>query len=222
MNPVMLHLARATWLKTVLTEQFRMSECMEKEKDDFQSYKNYFLIASPTMKDPSFQNTVVYLCEHTPKGAMGIVINRAVAMSVAELLGRIGISEHEASLEDTCLYDGGPVQNERGFVLHRPKFFFQSTLAITNEVMLSTSRDALQAIAQGQTKIQDCLISLGYSGWSSGQLESELAGNGWLLAPAQADIIFKTDVQDRYRAALALLGLDGFALEDWTIDEGHA
>ena len=195
---------------------------MAKNKDDFQSYKDYFLIASPTMRDPSFKDAVVYLCEHTPKGAMGIVINRAVAMSVADLMNRIGIGECDPALAEKFLYDGGPVQNERGFVLHRPKYFFQSTLAITNDMMLSTSRDALEAIAKAESQVSESLISLGYSGWSAGQLEDELAGDGWLLAPAQGSIIFETPVQDRYRAALGLLGLADISPENWAFEQGHA
>lgn len=190
--------------------------------DKFQSYKNYFLIAAPNMKDPTFSGTVVYVCEHTEKGAMGIVINRPLGMTVESLLERINVPVRNEETSEAFLYDGGPVQTERGFVLHRPKHFYHSTLAITNEVMLSTSKDILEAIATGENLPENYLISLGYSGWSAGQLEDELAVTGWLVAPADVSIIFDVPSEERYHAALGLLGLADFALENWASEEGHA
>ena len=114
---------------------------------DFVSYKDHFLVAAPNMKDPVFSKTVIYLCSHTPEGAMGIVINRGVALSVASLLERVGIDSQNDELHEMMLFDGGPVQVERGFVLHTPKNKYHSSVSITEQITLSTSRDVLEAIA---------------------------------------------------------------------------
>ena len=188
----------------------------------FVSYKNYFLIAAPNMLDPTFARTVVYLCEHTESGAMGIVINRTMALSVANLLERLDIESQSERLHSEWLYDGGPVQMERGFVLHSPYQIFHSTLQVSDQVMLSTSRDVLEAIGGGETSPDKFLVSLGYSGWSAGQLEDELTANGWLLAPADESIIFDIAAPKRYEAALALLVLTDSGLEGWTKETGHA
>ena len=188
----------------------------------FVSYKNHFLIAAPNMKDPTFAGAVIYLCEHTEKGAMGVMINRSLNLTIASLLQRLNITVTNEDTEAAWLFDGGPVQTERGFVLHRPKHFYHSTLMITNNVMLSTSKDVLDAIGCGENHPKDYLVSLGYSGWSAGQLESELAVTGWLVAPADEAIIFDTPVEERYRKALAILGLESTSLENWISEEGHA
>ena len=186
------------------------------------SYKNYFLIAAPNMLDPTFARTVVFLCEHTESGAMGIVINRTMALSVANLLQRLDIESHLETLHSQWLYDGGPVQMERGFVLHSPKQIFHSTLEVSARVMLSPSRDVVEAIGRGESMPEKFLVSLGYSGWSAGQLEDELAANGWLLAPADESIIFDIAAPKRYEAALSLLGITDSGLDGWTKETGHA
>ncbi len=189
---------------------------------NFVSYKNYFLIAAPNMKDPTFAGTVVYICEHTKSGAMGIVVNRSIHLSVDSLLQRIGIKNKNPSLQNIFLYDGGPVQVERGFVLHSANKKYHSTMQVTERIYLSTSRDVLEAVGEGNDAPEKFLISLGYSGWSEGQLEAELAVSGWLIAPADEGIIFDTPVQDRYEKALGLLGIDSSTFEAWGEDAGHA
>ena len=165
---------------------------------EFISYKNHFLIAAPNMKDPTFEGTVVYICEHTKSGAMGIVINRSIHLSVESLLERIGIENKNSALKDIYLYDGGPVQVERGFVLHSANKKYHSTMQVTDRIYLSTSRDVLEAVAIGEDAPEKFLLSLGYSGWSEGQLEAELAVSGWLIAPADESIIFDTPENLRY------------------------
>lgn len=193
-----------------------------KKMAEFVSYKNHFLIAAPNMKDPTFEGTVVYICEHTKSGAMGLVINRPIHLSVESLLERIGIENKNPALKDCYLYDGGPVQVERGFVLHTASRKYHSTMQVTEGIYLSTSRDVLEAVAVNEDAPEKFLLSLGYSGWSDGQLESELAVSGWLIAPADESIIFDTPVDERYEKALKLLGIDLSTLEAWGNEAGHA
>lgn len=189
---------------------------------DFISYKNHFLIAAPNMKDPTFEGTVVYICEHTKSGAMGIVINRPIHLSVDSLLERIGIENENPELKNVFLYDGGPVQVERGFVLHTANKKYNSTMQVTDRIFLSTSKDVLEAVGAKREAPEKFLLSLGYSGWSAGQLEDELAVSGWLIAPADESIIFDTPVEERYERSLELLGIDSVTLEAWGEDAGHA
>ena len=189
---------------------------------EFVSYKNHFLIAAPNMKDPTFAGTVVYICEHTKSGAMGIVINRSIRLSVEALLQRIGIENKNPALKDVFLFDGGPVQVERGFVLHQANRKYHSTMVVTDDIYLSTSRDVLESVGANEDAPKRFLLSLGYSGWSDGQLEDELAVSGWLIAPADETIIFDTPVEERYEKALQLLGIDAVTLEAWGEDAGHA
>ena len=189
---------------------------------EFISYKNHFLIAAPNMKDPTFEGTVVYICEHTKSGAMGIVINRSIHLSVESLLERIGIENKNSALKDIYLYDGGPVQVERGFVLHSANRKYHSTMQVTDRIYLSTSREVLEAVAIGEDAPEKFLLSLGYSGWSEGQLEAELAVSGWLIAPADESIIFDTPENLRYEKALKLIGIDPSTLEAWGNEAGHA
>ena len=190
---------------------------------EFVSYKNYFLIAAPNMKDPTFAQAVVYICEHTKSGAMGLVINRPIHLSVESLLTRIGIENKNPALKEVYLFDGGPVQVERGFVLHSANKKYHSTMTVTARISLSTSRDILEEIGSAQADAPEhFLLSLGYSGWSEGQLEAELSVSGWLVAPADESIIFDTPVEERYERALSLLGINTATLEAWGEDAGHA
>lgn len=189
---------------------------------DFVSYKDHFLVAAPNMKDPVFSKTVIYLCSHTPEGAMGIVINRGMALSVASLLERVGIDSQNDELHEMMLFDGGPVQVERGFVLHTPKNKYHSSVSITEQITLSTSRDVLEAIANVDQAPDKFLISLGYSGWSEGQLESELALSGWLIAPADSAVIFDVPVERRYDVVLESIGLSADDFSHWSQGTGHA
>ena len=167
---------------------------------------NQFLMAMPGMVDGEFAGTVIYLCEHTPKGALGLVINRPTDLSVAGLLEKIDLKLEIALPQNAAVYFGGPVHTDRGFVLHSPAGSFSSSIQL-GQLALTTSRDVLQAVAQGNGP-EKMLVTLGYSGWGAGQLESEIAQNAWLTVPANADVIFATPPEDRYAAALKLLGID--------------
>ncbi|WP_034299622.1 YqgE/AlgH family protein [Herbaspirillum sp. RV1423] len=176
---------------------------------------NHFLIAMPSMLDPIFGGTVVYLCEHNQNGALGVVINKPTDMTMDVLFDRINLKleiVHDSPDAAPELYRspvmfGGPVQVERGFVLHTAMDQFSSTLQVTEGISLTTSKDVLEAVAHGDGP-QQVLVSLGCSGWSAGQLEEELGRNGWLTVKADPSIIFDLPVEQRFTAALALLGID--------------
>lgn len=167
---------------------------------------NQFLMAMPGMVGGEFAGTVIYLCEHGPKGALGLVINRPTDLSVAGLLEKIDLKLEIALPQNASVYFGGPVHTDRGFVLHSPAGSFSSSIQL-GQLALTTSRDVLQAVAEGHGP-EKMLVTLGYSGWGAGQLESELAQNAWLTVPANPDVIFATPPEDRYAAALKLLGID--------------
>lgn len=178
-----------------------------------------FLIAMPSLADPNFSRTVTYVCEHNAEGAMGIVINRPSDITLAELFAHLGYPvEDNAEAAQRPVYVGGPVQQDRGFVLHSPGGDWDSTLAISESVSVTTSTDVLEAIAQG-TGPRDYLVALGYAGWGAGQLEEEMADNAWLSGPAAASIIFRLQTAERWRAAAGLLGVDIALLSS---DAGHA
>lgn len=181
---------------------------------------NHFLIAMPTMLDPIFGGTVIYLCEHNANGALGVVINKPTDMTMETLFERIDLKLEiapDAPPANPVMF-GGPVQVERGFVLHSPIQQFSSTLKVSPDVALTTSKDVLEAAAHGDGPPR-MLVSLGCSGWSAGQLEEELGRNGWLTVPADPGIIFEMPVEDRFNAALRLLGIDPIML---TAESGHA
>ncbi|MBV5274239.1 MAG: YqgE/AlgH family protein [Lamprocystis purpurea] len=182
------------------------------------SLTNHFLIAMPGLQDPNFARTVTYVCEHTDQGAMGIVINRPTEVTLGELLAQLDIPTRLSAVRDTLVYQGGPVQTDRGFVLHTAGPSFDSTINITSRISVTTSRDVLEAIAGGEGPPQ-VLIALGYAGWGSGQLEQELSANAWLSGPANDDIIFRLDAESRWLAAAKLLGVDLNLLSG---EAGHA
>jgi len=166
-----------------------------------------FLIAMPSMADPNFSGTVVYVCEHNDKGALGLVINRSTDLTLAKLFDKIDLKLEIAPWKDTPVYFGGPVQTERGFVLHVPSGNYSSSLVVTDQIALTTSKDVLEAVAQG-TGPQRLMVTLGYSGCGEGQLEDEILHNAWLTVAAQTEIIFETPVEQRFSSALRLLGID--------------
>ena len=178
---------------------------------------NQFLMAMPGMVVGEFAGTVIYLCEHGPKGALGLVINRPTDLSVAGLLEKIDLKLEIALPQNASVYFGGPVHTDRGFVLHSPAGSFSSSIQL-GQLALTTSRDVLQAVAQGNGP-DKMLVTLGYSGWGAGQLENEIAQNAWLTVPANPDVIFATPPEDRYSAALKLLGIDPAMLSSVA---GHA
>jgi putative transcriptional regulator len=179
---------------------------------------NQFLIAMPNLLDPNFFHSVTYICEHNENGAMGIVINQPVDLTLGELITQIGTDRAPSDLFDQSVYRGGPVETERGFVLHQPIGDWDSTLPITDVIGISTSNDIIEAIAAGNGPKQ-CLVALGYAGWGAGQLEQEMADNAWLSGPADTRIIFDTQVERRWEEAARLLGVD---INQLSGDAGHA
>ena len=177
-----------------------------------------FLIAMPALEDPYFSNALVYICEHNENGALGIIVNRPIDMSLAGLLEKIDIKLEAESLANLPVYFGGPVQLDRGFVLHRPHGQWQSTLVVNSEIGLSSSRDVLAAVGkEGQPA--EIIVTLGYAGWEAGQLENELSQNSWLTVPAKPGILFEMPPEERLPAALQNLGVSLTQLSDVA---GHA
>lgn len=175
--------------------------------DPFPSLANHFLIAMPNMLDPNFEGTVIFMCEHNERGALGLVVNRNTEILVSNLLDRIDLQLEIALQADRKVLYGGPVQSDRGFVLHTPSREWNSTLRVGSDIALTTSKDVLEALAGG-TGPRDWLITLGYAGWAAGQLEHEIAENAWLTVKASPDILFHTPVERRFTAAFQLLGFD--------------
>jgi putative transcriptional regulator len=178
---------------------------------------NQFLIAMPAMADASFAGAVIYLCEHTERGALGLVINRPTDLTLESLFERIDLKLEIAPIKDAPVFFGGPVQTDRGFVLHAPIGEYSSSMKV-GELALTTSRDVLQAVADGEGP-KRMLVTLGYAGWSAGQLEAELSQNAWLSVAADAHVIFDVPPTERYPAALKLLGIDPVMLAG---EAGHA
>lgn len=172
---------------------------------------NQFLIAMPGMKDGNFAGAVVYMCEHNDKGALGLVINKPIDINLKHLFEKVDLSLERPDLAARPVFFGGPVQTERGFVLHESLDaeggHYNSTLRVTDSLEMTTSRDVLEALSSGAGP-RKVFITLGYSGWGAGQLEEELSRNGWLTVDAEPDIIFNTPVEQRYDKALSLLGID--------------
>jgi putative transcriptional regulator len=179
---------------------------------------HHFLIAMPAMADPNFARSLTYICEHNDQGALGVVVNRPIDMTLGALFEQIEIPLQDREWAALPVYYGGPVQVDRGFVLHRPAGAWQSTLAVSQDVALTTSKDILEAVAEGRGPHQ-MLVSLGYAGWAPGQLEEELGQNAWLTVPANLDVIFELPPERRFNAAMELLGIDPARLSD---DVGHA
>lgn len=180
--------------------------------------RHHFLIAMPHLDDPHFAQALVYVVEHGPDGAMGLVVNRPSGLSLADVMEQLRPDVAPAPLNRNLpIFSGGPVQTERGFVLHPPGRTFAATLAL-GELSLSTSQDALFAIADGLGPDRH-LVTLGYAGWEAGQLDAELADNAWLTCPALDEILFDLPYDQRLAAAAASLGVD---LRRLTSQAGHA
>jgi putative transcriptional regulator len=182
---------------------------------------NHFLIAMPSMQDPVFGGTVVYICEHNDKGVLGVVINKPTDMTMEILFERIDLTIsdglHSEVVNEPIMF-GGPVQDDRGFVLHTPGTPYSSSLTVTDEVAFTTSIDVLEAVAAGNGPSR-LLVSIGYAGWSPGQLEDEIGRNGWLTVGADAHVLFDLPIEERYNAAIKLLGIDPMMLAS---EAGHA
>ena len=179
------------------------------------SLRHQFLVASPYLQDPRFHGAVIYLCEHSDEGALGLTVNHPLDIHLGEILEQLDMEGGEL---DVPVYGGGPVQPERGFVLHSPDAGWQNTAQVADDVLLTTSRDVLSDIGAGSGP-KNYLVCLGYAGWSEGQLEEELSSNAWLTCPATADILFGTPWEERYQAVLKLIGIDLNQLSEFV---GHA
>ena len=179
---------------------------------------HHFLIAMPAMTDPVFAKSLTYVCEHNKQGALGIVVNRPITLTLGELFAQIKVPLNVTELENLPVHFGGPVQTDRGFVLHSPVGEWQSTLAVKGQIGMTTSKDILEAVGLGKGP-NNILVTLGYAGWAQGQLEHELSQNAWLSVPASEQILFELPAEERLAAAMAILGVDYATL---SADSGHA
>jgi putative transcriptional regulator len=199
---------------------------------------HHFLIAMPGLEDPTFAKSVVYVCEHSERGAMGLIINKPGDLSLKHLFDKVELPLHRQDLLQSDVLHGGPVQTERGFVLHDPMLekdsvdseisnteavatpnsIYASTLSVPGGLAMTTSKDVLEALANGSGP-QRVVVTLGYASWGEGQLESEIGENSWLTVPADPSVIFDTPIEQRYDKALSLLGLQAWMLSS---EAGHA
>ncbi|GGD08263.1 UPF0301 protein R00917 [Aureimonas glaciei] len=198
---------------------------MKDRADDNQpSLEGHFLIAMPGMEDERFARSVIYICAHSPKGAMGFIINKAQEISFGALLTQLGIVADEDEIRlpakgrEVSVCMGGPVERGRGFVLHSDDYDSESTVAVTDRVSLTPTLDILKAISAGIGPTT-AIMALGYAGWGEGQLEAEIAANGWLTCEADFGVMFAPELDDKYSRALALLGVDPAFLNS---EVGHA
>jgi len=180
--------------------------------------KNQFLIAMPTLLDPNFFRSVAYICEHNQHGAMAIVINQPVDLTVGELIEQMKHKAPKTALSEKPVFRGGPVDVDRGFVLHQSGSQWEATLPITDNIFLTTSNDIITAMAEGHGPEQS-LVALGFAGWGAGQLEEEICDNAWLNCPADSKLLFETEIDNRWEAAAALIGID---IHQLTGAVGHA
>jgi putative transcriptional regulator len=179
---------------------------------------NQFLIAMPSLRDPGFKRGVAYVCQYNDDGAMGLLINRLSEYRLGDVLAQMNLKSDITEVSDAPVLIGGPVQPERGFVLHAPHGKWESSFNISENICVTTSRDILAAIAEGHGPEQ-ALITLGYSGWSAGQIETELRENAWLTVEANERILFDTPLESRWEAAAALVGVN---IANLTGYAGHA
>ena len=184
---------------------------------------HHFLIAMPGLNDVAFGRSVVYLCEHSDRGALGLIINKPSDINLKNLFDKVELPLHRADLTQAPVFQGGPVQTERGFVLHESMMpghesVYASTMMIPGGLEMTTSKDVLEALSTGAGP-RKIFISLGYSAWGQGQLESEISDNSWLTVAADPAVIFDTPVEQRYDKALLLLGVQSWMLSP---DAGHA
>ncbi|MCO4798274.1 MAG: YqgE/AlgH family protein [Colwelliaceae bacterium] len=183
-----------------------------------ESLEDHLLIAMPALKDSYFDKTVTYICEHNDEGAMGLIINLPVSVTVNQLLAQLDEDlPHNPELGQQVL-TGGPVSTDRGFVLHSPQKGWSSSLSLSDDVMITTSKDIL--IALGSEKAPEkYMVTLGYAGWGPGQLEEEIQANSWLTTPSDNDILFNTPIEQRWQKAAEKLGVN---IAHLSSDIGHA
>ncbi|VAW64167.1 UPF0301 protein YqgE [hydrothermal vent metagenome] len=179
---------------------------------------NHFLIAMPNLEDGNFSQSVTYICEHDENGALGVTINRPSEISLAEIFSQLQIDAPPDHTRDQTVLSGGPVQTDRGFIIHAPLGDWSSSLHVTDSIAVTTSQDIMLAIANNEGP-ERSIIALGYAGWGPGQLEYEISENSWLSCPATEKILFDTPIEKRWKAAALLLGIDLQLLSNMT---GHA
>ena len=183
------------------------------------SLAGQLLVAMPQMADPRFARSVVYLCAHSVDGAMGLVVNRLIdSLSFQNLLEQIGVEQDGSAARDLPIHFGGPVESSRGFVLHSTDYVQDSTLVIEDEIALTATIDVLKAIARGDGP-RHRVLALGYAGWAAGQLDAEIQANGWLLVPADVELVFGLDNDTKWERAIAKIGIDLTLLSS---EAGHA
>jgi putative transcriptional regulator len=191
---------------------------MKRSRDEDTRLTGMLLVAMPSMPDPRFAHSVIYVCAHSEEGAMGLVVNQVVQnITLPHVIGQLGI-EGEMADQDTRVHFGGPVETSRGFVLHSPDYVLESTLVIDDSFALTATVEVLKAIAAGEGPKRR-VFALGYAGWAAGQLDREIQENGWLVVPADADIVFSIDNETKWQRALAKIGVDPSLLSSAA---GHA
>jgi len=178
----------------------------------------HLLIAMPSMMDPNFHRTVTYVCEHSEHGALGLVINRPLDIDLGEVFQQLSLANTSAEIANTPILRGGPVELERGFVIHESTDEWESTASVKDSIQVTTSQDILSAMAAGSGP-KRAVVVLGYAGWGAGQLEYEMTENAWLSAPASKNIVFETPFEQRWQEAAGLLGID---LATISTEAGHA
>ncbi|GBF31631.1 hypothetical protein MnTg04_01594 [bacterium MnTg04] len=179
---------------------------------------DHFLIAMPAMGDPNFHHSVTYICEHNEQGALGITINRPMNLNLGDIFDQLNLERSSDVSETAPILLGGPVQPDRGFVLHNPRGQWDSSMETGDKIQVTTSQDVLQAMARGEGPHQ-AIVALGYAGWTAGQLEQEVVENAWLTVPSSYEIIFETPYDKRWESAAALLGVDVKSISNYA---GHA
>jgi putative transcriptional regulator len=194
------------------------SEGTEPGGENFASLTNHLLIAMPSLTDPNFAQTVALICEHTDRGALGIVLNKPLPMRLSDVLEQMRITPSSENIAAQPVLRGGPVNTDRGFVLHRPGGQWDHTHKVSETIQVTTSRDVLAAMARGEGP-QDAFIALGYAGWDSGQLEREIRENAWMSVPVDARVVFELPFAERWSGAWRLLGINVGQL---SLTAGHA
>ena len=179
---------------------------------------NQFLIAMPSLKDPNFEKTVTYICAHNEEGAMGIVINKPLDLELGQIFEQMDIPTDNSDHCDKRVFHGGPVHTDRGFILHHADSQWDSSIVVSDNICVTTSKDILEAIATGDGP-GEALIALGYAGWARGQLEQELMDNAWLSGPADENIIFNTPFEQCWQSTARHMGID---IDRLSPDIGHA
>ena len=195
-----------------------MTKTEQSETASVDSLTGHFLIAMPSLNDGFFNQAVTYICEHDKNGSFGIIINQKTGITLKQIAKEMAIETENNYNDKQLVFIGGPVDQGRGFILHRPVGNWQSSLKVNDSIALTTSKDILQAIINNEGP-EDNIVALGYAGWAAGQLDNEIASNTWLSCPADEQIIFNTPVEERWKTAAKLIGVDLSLLSS---DAGHA